>query len=498
MTSDDALTDDVAASSGLAEVVCTWVDSLEETRLTVFEQRIAQVRSTRNALARDLGLSAPRLKGIEHRLTRELSELLAASADRVGRLRAQLEAACPVLQPWEALAVAVPELAQPIPGTKADLTDLCWHAFPDLHLDGHWVAWQPPAELRHQTIEVAEYSLPAGFRARRLAALQRRWSLEDGQWDDWLRYCGLRRFRGTAVPLDAGLPVLAEALVAAAGRPLTNAEIAAGIGVRTWKVRDAVLGTDSRFCQVGPGTYGLAEWESLPSALSARLAAVHAERARATRLALPSTASPFGPASTSSRPIRVARPSAPARLTSGQHEESSPCRSTGAASPAPASTARISPACCSAAAGASRTSTRIRAQASPAELIAAASATVQTPASAPMPAWPRMAVSSCQPGSLMLTEAKPGRRSGGRPAQAATCSRRAARSWPVIHAAVVTPTGSPGLAALIAATASPTSPARSDSRPSPPRGCTWKASAPAAAQAAAAAASCAAVTGSPG
>ncbi|MBO0823960.1 MAG: hypothetical protein J2P27_08885, partial [Actinobacteria bacterium] len=239
-----------------------WAARLDERSRTVFERRIARADRTLADIAGQYSLSSERIRQLQRRITRELSACLREppALVQVAELRARLKAACAVLRPWAELTAVVPELAHRIPGTEADLADLAGFLLPDLCRYGDWAGWQPVAQMRARTVQIATRSVPVGFRGPRLAALQRDLAMNAGQWDAWLGFCGLRPFRGSAVRMQATVPELAEAVLAAVGRPMTSAQIAAAIAVPTWKVRDACLGKDSRFRRTRPATYGLAEW----------------------------------------------------------------------------------------------------------------------------------------------------------------------------------------------------------------------------------------------
>ncbi len=104
-------------------------------------------------------------------------------------------------------------------------------------------------------------------------------------------------------------------------------------------------------------------------------------------------------------------------------------------------------------------STRIRSHPAPGPVATrvSTSSTDQTPASAAIPAAARIPASLPGPGSDRLTDAKSGRAAGARLAHSATAACRASGSRPVIHSPVDTPTGTPGHAWRIAATAAPMS-----------------------------------------
>lgn len=208
------------------------------------------------------GVSGERIRQVQTTLSADLSKWLRSGpvAGRVLGMQAQLTATFPVIAPREEAVRAVPELASCIPGTQMHLGDLAGFLFPELHRDGPWIGWRPLAPLRAETTRVATQSLPVGQRTTRLAGLQRTLNLDERQWDAWLTYCGLRRFRGWAVRSRASLAELAEAILAEVGHPLSSAQIAALIPSRPWRVRDRCLGSDARFCRTGPGVFGLAEW----------------------------------------------------------------------------------------------------------------------------------------------------------------------------------------------------------------------------------------------
>lgn len=246
----------------LAATLGQWVAGLDERSRIVFERRIARADGTLADIARQYGLSSERIRQLQRRITGELSACLMEppASVQLAELRARLKAVCPALRTWAELTAAAPEFSHQIPGTEVDLANLAGFLVPDLCLDGDWAGWQPVAQMRARTVQVATQSLPVGHRSARLAALQGDLAMDTRQWDAWLDSCGLRTFRGSAVRLQATVPELAEAALAAAGRPMTTAQVAAEIAVPAWKVRDACLGKDSRFRRTRPGTFGLAEW----------------------------------------------------------------------------------------------------------------------------------------------------------------------------------------------------------------------------------------------
>ena len=259
--SDEAVSP-VSPLPGLAATLGEWVARMDERSRTVFERRIARADGTLAHIARQYGLSSERIRQLQRRITGDLSAFLLEppASVQVAGLRARLKTACPLLRSWAELTAAVPELTHRIPGTEVDLADLTAFLVPDLCRYGDWAGWQPIAQTRARTVQIATRSLPVGHRSTRLAALQRDLGMDTRQWDAWLDSCGLRTFHGAAVRLQATVPELAEAALAAAGRPMTSAQIAAEIAVPAWKVRDACLGKDSRFRRTRPGTFGLAEW----------------------------------------------------------------------------------------------------------------------------------------------------------------------------------------------------------------------------------------------
>lgn len=253
----------MAKPTGLACLLGGWAAGLDERRRIVFDHRIARTDRLLAELGRSQGVSKERTRQLQVRLTRELSAWLQQGtvADEVASLRARLHAACPVVRPWSQIQRAVPELAQLVPGTDVHVRDLTAIVIPELHQDGAWAAWQPIAALRSKTVDTATRSLPVAKRRTRMAALQRNLVLDPAQWDTWLSTCGLHMYRGWVVRSNATVSELAEALLAAEGRPMNSAEIALHIGVRRWQVRDECLGRDQRFRRTGPGVFALAEWE---------------------------------------------------------------------------------------------------------------------------------------------------------------------------------------------------------------------------------------------
>lgn len=246
----------------LADQLGSWVSGLSDRERAVLEHRVARADCTLCDMGARYGVSGERIRQVQATLAMDLSTRLRAGpvAGRVSGMRERLMAAFPVIGPWEEAARRLPELAALIPGTQARVGDLAGFLFPGLHRDGPWIGWRPLAPLRTQTTRIATQSLPAGQRAARLAAQRRTLGLDERQWDAWLEYCGLRRFRGWVVRSRASLAELAEAILAEEGHPLSAAQIAALIPVRPWRVRNRCLGTDARFCRTGPGVFGLAGW----------------------------------------------------------------------------------------------------------------------------------------------------------------------------------------------------------------------------------------------
>jgi hypothetical protein len=257
---------DLTDLTDLAGLLGSWVAGKDERRRSVFEHAIARADRKLSDIGRQHGVSRQRVKQLELELAAALSAWLQSPdiATQMAALRRRIQAACPVVAPWAEVAVAVPELAAQVPGTSACLGDLAGFVFPGLHQDGPWAAWRPVTRLRARTVHLALCSVPAGRRAAALAAHQRALRLEGRHWDDWLDYCGLRRFRGWVVRSGAGVAELAEAVLAERGEPMSTAEIAGQIPVPPWKVRDCGLGRDDRFCRTGKGVFGLAEW-ALPA-----------------------------------------------------------------------------------------------------------------------------------------------------------------------------------------------------------------------------------------
>jgi hypothetical protein len=253
-----------ADCGGLAELLGGWAAGLDCDSRIAFGRLVTRGRRG----LRDAGLpyaaSRERILLQQRAPTAELSSWLrrcaAAAAGRSG-LRARMHAACPGVARWEEVARAVPELADPLPGTGACLADVVWLLFPELHWDGPWVAWQPVGDLRDRTLRLATANVSVQRRNTLMAANRQALRLDGRAWDAWLDYCGLRRFRGLVIRSQASIADLAEAVLAERGEPMATAEIASQIRVDPWKVRDSCLGRDRRFRRTRRGVFGLAGWE---------------------------------------------------------------------------------------------------------------------------------------------------------------------------------------------------------------------------------------------
>jgi hypothetical protein len=253
-----------AGPGKLAELLGGWVAGLDERRRAAF---CCHIDWGTSALSHAAGLRAvipDHVRRQQRTLAADLSawqRRCAAAATGMSGLRARLHAVCPVVALWEEAALAIPELAEPVPGSSACLADLVRLLLPELHRDGPWVAWRPVGDLRDLTIRMATGRACTARRSALLEANRQALGLEDRAWDAWLGYCGLGRFRGLVVRSEATIAELAEAVLAERGQPMSVAEIAGQIRVAPWKVRDSCLGRDERFCRTQPGVFGLAEWE---------------------------------------------------------------------------------------------------------------------------------------------------------------------------------------------------------------------------------------------
>jgi hypothetical protein len=241
-----------------------WASELGHREALIARHRLPRDR-TLDDLGNDLGITRERVRQIERKVRDNLADWRASDAPSAALLdlNNEIRKAVIAVTGEQRLLAQLPELAAAIPALGCQIVDLIPALLPGITRQSGWIAVEPLADLRDETMAVALATGDSPASANtvsRLEVTRQRLGLTEAEWPQWLGYCGLRAVGGTVVRASAGITEVAAALLRQSGHPMSAEDIAVKLGAESIRSVKNSLWSDRRIVRLAPNLFGLLEW----------------------------------------------------------------------------------------------------------------------------------------------------------------------------------------------------------------------------------------------
>jgi hypothetical protein len=251
---------DQVATDDLVGLLDQWLVKLDGRELALFRHRLVVSDQTLADLGHQYGVSSERVRQIEAALRRrfDLWRQSRYPSRALSLLRNQTRDAVGVVRGKGRVVESIPVLGEVVETLSAPLVDLLPLLVPELCCDATWIASRPLLDLRDETRDRALHS---GHLNGDSDDIQQFLRLAEDEWQQWIEYCDLELLGEVVVRAGATTGERARAVLRAAGKPMTAAQLTELIGHTSVRGVRNCLQADESIARLGRGIYGLPEWE---------------------------------------------------------------------------------------------------------------------------------------------------------------------------------------------------------------------------------------------